>query len=309
MTFNRRKFIQTAGIGAAIAGAVPAAMAQSESGNATFAGKTAFITGGARGIGRACAEELAKEGANIVLYDVAGQIETVKYPLATRKDLADAKSAVEALGVRCLAVQGDVRDRADLESAMAEAVSTFGRLDFIVANAGITQIGALDQFTDEEGQTVLDVNLGGVIKTVQAALPILREQKSGRLVLVSSVTGRAGSDRFPIYCSTKWGVIGLAKSVALMMGPHNVTCNAVCPTLVHTKLLDNEYILGTISPDNPSIEVFNAYAAQTIHPMGVGLYEPARVGQAVKFLCGPDADLISGEVLDIGAAANARFNA
>lgn len=273
-----------------------------------FAGKSAFVTGGARGIGYSCAKALAKSGANIMLYDIAGQIEHVPYPLATPEDLAAAKSNIEALGVKCIAVQGDVRDGARQKKAMAEAVTQFGSLDMVIVNAGITQIGAIENFSDEEIAVVLDVNLAGAIKSVQAAVPILRNQNSGRLVLISSVTGRAGSARFPIYAASKWGVIGLAKSTALHLGKSNVTCNAVCPTLVRTKLLDNEYILKALIPDNPSMEVFDQAARQR-HVLPVGFFGPERVADTVKFLCSDAAALTSGDVFDIGAGANANFPA
>ena len=271
----------------------------------SFKGKCAFITGGARGIGLACAEELAKAGVNIVLYDIAGQLDTIPYALATADDLQRAKSTIESHGVKCLTVRGDVRDRGKLEAAVDQAVATFGSLDFVIGNAGVTQVGQLDEFTDEHVQTVVDINLGGVIKTVQAAIPHLRKQKSGRILLMASVTGRMGSDLFPVYSSTKWGVIGLAKSTALLMASHNVTCNALCPTLVNTKLLDNEYVLKSLFPQAPKLETFDAIAKNTFHPMGVGFYEPMRVAQAAKFFLSPDAELISGEVFDIGAGMNA----
>jgi NAD(P)-dependent dehydrogenase (short-subunit alcohol dehydrogenase family) len=178
-----------------------------------------------------------------------------------------------------------------------------------VGNAGITQIGPIESFSEEELSLVIDINLKGVIKTVQAATPVLREQKSGRIVLMSSVTGRAGSAAFPIYSATKWGVIGVTKSTALALGPHNVTCNAVCPTLVNTKLLDNEYILSSIAPGQTlTVEQFNE-GAKGRHILPVGLYEPSHVGEAVAFLCGDGASLISGDVFDVGAGLNAQWPA
>ena len=295
--------------GVAVAGATVAdTVSGKETGSPEFHNQCAFITGGARGIGFACAEEMARAGANIVLYDVAQPIKHIPYPLASVEDLQNAKSAIEAYGVRCMTVQGDVRDSHKIKQSMERAVREFGGLHHIIVNAGVTQIGVLDQLTDDEVQTVLDINLGGAIKTVQAALPYLREQKSGRILLMASVTGRVGSERFPVYSSTKWGVIGLTKSTALLMAKYNVTCNALCPTLVHTKLLDNEYILNAISPDNPKFEVFDGYA-KGYHPMGVGLYDPIHVAKAARFFLGEASSLVSGEVFDIGAGYNAQLNA
>ncbi len=299
-----------AGIGLA-AGALASAssaMAQSQT-TGEYAGKTAFVTGAARGIGRACAEALAAGGANVVIFDIAEQIPDVPYPLATAEDLADTKAAIEAMGVGCISVQGDVRDFEAQKSAVDQAISEFGSLDFAIANAGITQIGALEGFDEAELSLVIDINLKGVIKTVQAATPIMREQGSGRMILMSSVTGRAGSANFPVYSATKWAVIGLAKSTALALGKSNVTCNAVCPTLVHTKLLDNDYILSSIVPGQSlTFEQFNE-GAKGRHILPVGLYEPSRIGDCVRFLCGEGAALISGDVFDVGAGLNAQFPA
>lgn len=289
---------------AAMLGAV-ASEQPSEQAAREFEGRTAFVTGGARGIGFATAKVLAEAGANVVLYDIAEQLEDVPYPLATAEDLASAKAEIESLGVGCIAIQGDVRDGELPNSAMAQAVAEFGSLDFVIANAGITQIGTLDMFSDDEISLVLDINLIGAIKTVQAAMPIMQEQNSGRIVLMSSVTGRGGSSMFPIYSASKWAMIGIAKSTAQQMGPYNVTANAVCPDLVHTKLLDNDYILGAISPDNPSWEVFDEMG-KGFHPLPVGAYEPVHVGNLIRFICSDAAMYISGDVFDIQAGANSQ---
>ena len=302
-----------AGLGAAAAFAQGAqaqdAQAQDAAAQGELAGKTAFVTGAARGIGRAIAESLAAGGANVALFDIAEQIPDVPYPLASRGDLEAATAAVEANGVGALAVAGDVRDFAAQKQAIDQAVERFGGLDIVIANAGITQIGALETFDEEALSLVIDINLKGVIKTIQAATPILRAQGSGRIVTLSSVTGRAGSASFPVYSATKWGVIGITKSTALALGPHNVTCNAVCPTLVHTKLLDNDYVLSNLVPGQTlTFDQFNE-GAKGRHILPVGLFEASRVGDCVRFLCGPQAALISGDVFDVGAGLNAQFPA
>ncbi len=306
---NRRALLAgAAGLGLAAGLSRTAGAASHETAPGEFAGRCAFITGGARGIGLSCAEALAAAGADIVLYDVAGQIEHVKYPLATAEDLAAAKTRIEALGVKCVAVQGDVRDGARQKTAMQEAAATFGGVDFVIANAGITQVGPLDIFSDAEIDVVLDVNLAGAMKTLQAAIPIMREQKSGRIVLMSSITGRRGSEYFPVYSASKWGMIGLAKSTARLLAKSNVTCNAVCPSLVRTKLLDNDYILGTMIPNNPTIEAADAGARQ-MHLLPVGLYGPEHVANTVKFICSDAAAYISGDVFDIAAGTNTEMPA
>lgn len=304
---TRRSVLGAAAATVGAATLVGTASAQGTAGE--FAGKTAFITGAARGIGRASAEALAAGGANIVLFDIAGQIPEVPYPLATPEDMAETKAVIDAMGVGCLSVQGDVRDLGVQKAAIDQAVAEFGSVDFAVANAGITQVGFIETFDEDELSLVIDINLKGVIKTIQAATPVMRAQNSGRMVLMSSVTGRAGSANFPIYSSTKWAVIGLAKSTALALGRSNVTCNAICPTLVHTKLLDNEYVLSQIVPGQPlTFEQFNE-GAKGRHVLPVGLYAPSHVAESVRFLCSDAAALISGDVFDIGAGLNAQFPA
>jgi len=311
---DRRQFLTGAAATAAalslgLASGTSTVQAQEEVSDQEFAGRCAFITGGARGIGFATAEVLAQAGANIVLYDIADQIEHVPYELATEEDLANAKATIESYGVQCLAIKGDVRDGDLLKDSANQAVSEFGHLDFMFANAGIGQFGPLNRFSQAEVDVVLDINLGGVIRTVQAAIPIMRGQNSGRIILNASITGRRGEPYTPVYSSAKWGVIGLAKGTALLMGRHNVTCNAIAPSFVHTKLLDNPYALAAVSPENPSWEGFNAWARQSLHALPIGAFDPIHVANVVRFLCSDAAALISGEVYDIAAGANANFTA
>ena len=309
-TDTTRRAILTGGAVAGLAaGLVQPASAQSETPAREFDGKTAFVTGGARGIGLGCAEALAARGANVVLFDIAAQIPEVPYPLASADDLATAKTTVEAYGVQCLAIAGDVRDFEAQKAAMDRAVSELGGLDFVVANAGITQPGSLEQFSEEELSLIIDINLKGVIKTIQAATPILREQGSGSIVTMSSVTGRAGSDRFPVYGATKWAVIGLTKSTALALGPHGVRVNALCPTLCRTPLLENDHVLSTMVPGVTLTWDQFEEVAKGIHVLPVGFYGPEHVGSVAAFLCSEASDMVSGDVFDIGAGANANFPA
>ena len=321
---TRRQLLSTGAIGVAAAATAAVlgtpAVAQNTAADVTaqqpspeqtgeFTGQCAFITGGARGIGYACAEEFAKAGANIVLYDIADNISTVKYPLATEQDLARAKSNIEALGVNCIAIKGDVRDSVQLKAATNRAVQEFGSLDILVVNAGVTHVGVLDEFPDDEVQTVIDINLTGAIKTTQAALPIMRKQNAGRIVMISSLLGRIGNGDFSVYASTKWGLIGFAKSTALAMAKHNVTCNSVCPGWVRTKLADNDYILNAVSPTNPNFESVIEVAKENYHPLPIGAYEPVDIARVVKMFCGQATAMITGEVFDISQGQNARFNA
>lgn len=310
---QRRAFvIGAASAGAALASLGAAAQLRAQETNAPvsdFEGKTAFVTGAARGIGLACADALAARGANVVILDVAEQIAEVPYPLATQADLDAAKAQIEAHGVSCIALKGDVRDMAAQQQAVSAAMDNFGSVDFVIPNAGITQTGFLEELSEDEVNLVLDINLKGVIKTIQAVTPILRQQNFGRIVTMSSVTGRMGAQRFPVYSAAKWAVIGLTKTTAEALAPHNVTVNALCPTFVRTGLLENDYVLSTMVPGVAlKWADFEGFAKQ-IHLMSTGFYGPEHVGALAAFLCSDGASLISGDVFDIAAGLNARFPA
>ena len=137
----------------------------------------------------------------------------------------------------------------------------------------------------------------------------MREQNSGGITIISSVLGRMGDEWFPIYSGTKWAVIGLAKSTALMMGKHNVTCNAICPTVVKTNLMNNEYVLGAMSPQNPTWEGLEELMKQWRNPLPMGAYQPSEIGELVKYFASNDAKKITGEVFGVTAGLFARNTA
>jgi len=313
---SRRDAIKTVILGAtavatsSVLGAGTISAQDKVSGLATkeLIGKTAFITGGARGIGLATAEELAKAGANIVLYDIAsGQIPNVGYLVANESDLLAAKAKIEALGVKCLAIKGDVRNRKALEIAMGQTVTNFGSLDIVVANAGVSQAGNIEEFSEQDISVVFDINIAGVIKTTQAAAPIMKKQKSGRIIYISSALGRMGNELFPIYTSSKWAVIGFAKSAALAYGQFNILCNVVCPGLVHTKLADNSYVLSKMMPNDPN-PTFNRVSEmlRPSNPIPIGHLEPIDIAKAVMFFAGDATAKVTGEVFDISYGSLAR---
>jgi NAD(P)-dependent dehydrogenase (short-subunit alcohol dehydrogenase family) len=276
--------------------------------NQELEGKTAFITGGARGFGLAIAEELAKAGANIMLYDIASRaLPNVQYPIGTERDLEQAKARIEALGVRCLTFKGDVRDRDAQERAMDQAVKTFGSLDIVVANAGISQAGAIEQFSSEEISTVFEINVGGVIKTTQAAVRFMKPQGSGRIIFISSALGRMGNELFPIYTSTKWAVIGFAKSAALSYGKFNILCNTIAPGLANTPLADNDFMLRKMLPGepNPTFAMLSE-KFKPGNPIPVGHVEPVDVAKAVLFFAGSATSKVTGEVFDLSYGSLAR---
>ncbi|NER85191.1 MAG: SDR family NAD(P)-dependent oxidoreductase [Leptolyngbya sp. SIO1D8] len=273
-----------------------------------LSGKTAFITGGARGIGLACGEALAAKGANIALFDIAEtNVPNVQYPLASERDLREAKGRIEALGARCLTFKGDVRDLEAQKRAIRSIVDEFGSLDIVVANAGVSQAGAIEEFSSDDISTVFEINVGGVIKTTQAAAPNMQRQNGGRIIYISSALGRMGNELFPVYTPTKWAVIGFAKSAALTYGKSNILCNVVAPGLVDTPLADNPTVLSKLMPgvDNPTFEAVTE-AGIAGSPLNVAHLEVEDVAHAVAFFAGEATSKVSGEVFDVSYGSLSR---
>ncbi|XWN33560.1 MAG: SDR family NAD(P)-dependent oxidoreductase [Devosia sp.] len=311
-TVSRRSALRFGALGAV--GAAAAMMqsgpadAQSRNSQGELAGKTAFITGGARGIGLASAEALARAGANIALFDIAEvDVPNVQYPLASEADLLSAKERIEAIGARCLTFKGDVREKAAQDEAMAQTVDALGSLDIVLANAGVSQAGAIEEFSADDISTVFDINVAGVVKTTQAAVPHMRAQGGGRIIYVSSGLGRVGNELFPVYAPTKWAVIGFAKSAALSYGADNIMCNVVAPGLVRTPLADNDVVLSKLMPgvSNPTFDAVSAAIAPS-SPIGIGHHEVEDIANAVLFFAGNATARMTAEVLDVSYGSNAR---
>ncbi|MEM7489520.1 MAG: SDR family NAD(P)-dependent oxidoreductase [Pseudomonadota bacterium] len=303
---RRRALGGTLGAAAAAFAGVSAARAQTAPAG-ELSGKTAFITGGARGIGLASAEAMAKAGANIVLFDIATpSLPHVSYPLPSEADLAAAQARIEALGAQCMTYRGDVRSLEDQQDAMQQAVDRFGSLDIVLANAGVGHAGAIADATAGEISTLYEVNVGGYMKTTQAAVPHLRAAGGGRIIYISSGLARTGNDIFGVYGSTKWAVNGFAKSAAIAYGRDNIMCNVVAPGLVRTPFADNASVLGTMMPnaETPTFDAVSDMIAQGT-PIGVGHLEPEEVAESVMFFTSAATRNMTGEVLDVsyGSAA------
>ena len=262
-------------------------------------GRVALITGAARGQGRSHAVALAAEGADIVACDVPRPMATVGYPLATRDDLSVTARLVEERGRRCLVVPLDVRDATAVDAAVDQTVSELGHLDVVVANAGVVSTGPLVEVTDESWDELVATNLTGAFHTLRAALPVMRAQRFGRIVVTSSMGGRMGIPNLAAYNATKWGVIGVAKSVALEVAKEGVTVNVVCPTTVQTPM---------VQPD-PDQDVPDDLIRQFLrgNPVPKPWIQPEDVSRAVLYLV-TDPGLVTGSVLEIGLGSSARMH-
>lgn len=177
-----------------------------------FENKVAFITGAAHGQGRATALALAKEGADIVAFDVAKKIEYPAYSFGTSDELKSLKEEVEALGRRCLIAAGDVRDDKSITDAVDRAIAEFGKIDILFNNAGICAYATVDKMTDEEWDAMIDINLKGPFIVTRRVVPHMMEAKSGVIINNSSVMGLRGGNRLSHYTASKWGLTGLTKA-------------------------------------------------------------------------------------------------
>jgi (+)-trans-carveol dehydrogenase len=269
-------------------------------------GKVAFITGAARGQGRAHAVRLAQEGADIIAVDICKQIESVAIPLSTPEDLAETADLVKGHNRRIYTAEVDVRDYAALKAAVDAGVEQLGRLDIIVANAGIGNGGnTLDKTSEEDWTDMIDVNLGGVWKTVKAGVPhILAGGQGGSIILTSSVGGLKAYPHTGHYVAAKHGVVGLMRTFAVELGQHMIRVNSVHPTNVNTPLFMNEPTMKLFRPDleNPGPDDLKVIA-QMMHTLPIGWVEPEDVSNAVLFLASDESRYVTGVTLPIDAGS------
>ncbi|MGH3804565.1 MAG: mycofactocin-coupled SDR family oxidoreductase, partial [Pseudonocardiaceae bacterium] len=196
-----------------------------------LAGKTAFITGAARGQGRAHAVRLAEEGANIIALDICRDLDTAPYAGSTTEDLDHTVKLVEAAGGRILAVEADVRLSREIESAVEKGIEAFGGIDVLAVNAGIAGYGQAIELTETDWQEMIDINLTGAWKTVRAVAPSMVDAgRGGSIILTSSAAGMIAFPNLAHYSAAKHGLIGLMKVLAVELAPKSIRVNVVCPS-------------------------------------------------------------------------------
>ena len=265
-------------------------------------GKVAFITGAARGQGRAHAVRMAQEGADIIAVDICKQIDSVQIPLSTPEDLAETADLVKGHNRRIYTAEVDVRDFDALKAAVDAGVEQMGRLDIIVANAGIGNGGAtLDKTSEPDWTDMIDVNLGGVWKTVKAGVPhILAGGRGGSIILTSSVGGLKAYPHTGHYVAAKHGVVGLMRTFAVELGAQNIRVNSVHPTNVNTPLFMNEGTMKLFRPDleNPGPDDMKV-VGQLMHTLPIGWVEPEDIANAVLFLASDESRYITGVTLPV----------
>jgi SDR family mycofactocin-dependent oxidoreductase len=274
--------------------------------NKPLDGRVALVTGAARGQGRAHALRLANDGADIIAIDICGPVsDSITYPPATSEQLADTVSGVEATGRNILARTVDVRDLAAQQQVVAEGIERFGRLDILVVNAGVLSWGRLFEMTEEQWDTIIEVNLSGAWKTVRAAVPaMIKAGNGGSVIMVSSVAGLKATPGNGHYSAAKHGMVGITNALALEVGEFGIRVNSVHPYSIDTPMIERDAMteIFTRHPD-----YLHSFAPMPLKPpsqLAAGLADPGfmtpeDVSDVVAWLASDGSRYISGSQLAI----------
>lgn len=273
--------------------------------NGSLEGRVAFVTGAARGQGRAHAARLASDGADIIAIDICRPIsDTITYPAPTSEDLAETVRLVEAEGRKVLAREVDIRDLAALQQVVADGIEQFGRLDVVVANAGVLSWGRMFEMSEEQWDTVIDVNLNGTWRTVRAAVPAMIEAgNGGSIVIVSSSAGTKATPGNGHYSASKHGLVAITNALAIEVGEFGIRVNSIHPYSIDTPMVEPDAMM----------EIFGKYPAflhsfkpMPYHPVNhdgkKGLKEfmtPEEVSDVVSWLASDGSATISGSQIAV----------
>ncbi len=260
-----------------------------------FTNQVAFITGAAHGQGRASAIALAAERVRIAAFDIARPMKYPGYEMGSEDDLATLKRHCGEAGSECITFTGDVRSDADLKKAVDETVARFGRIDILFNNAGICAYGPVLEMTEEEWDAMIDINLKGAWLAARHVIPHMIKQRHGVIINNSSIAGMRGMNRLSHYAASKWGLVGLTKSWAIELAPHNIRVNSIHPTGVNTPMNDGLAFLEGSTPQ----EIAGRSAGNLLP---VPWIESEDVAQAVVYLASDAGRYITGTqfVIDAG---------
>jgi SDR family mycofactocin-dependent oxidoreductase len=266
-------------------------------------GKVAFISGVARGQGRSHAVRLAQEGCDIIGFDICRDVETVPYPGATRADLDETVRLVEKEGRRCLLDTADVRDLAAVQDIVDRGVAEFGRLDIIVANAGIMSMAPTLEMSEDVWDTMIEVNLTGVWKTLRASAPkMVQAGNGGSIVITSSAGATMCYPNAGHYCSAKAGLVALMRTLTKELAPLNIRVNTVHPTTTATDMVFNDATYRLFLPDeeHPTKEQYIAVAGRE-NLLPIDHIEPVDISNAILYLVSDDARYVTGTTHEVTA--------
>lgn len=268
-------------------------------------GRVAFVTGAARGQGRAHAIRLAGEGADIIAIDVCGPIsDTITYPLGSSEELAETVRAVEATGRKVLSREVDVRDLAALQQVVADGIEQFGRLDILVANAGVLSWGRLFEMSEEQWNAVIDVNLNGTWKTIRAAVPAMIEAgNGGSIIIVSSSAGLKATPGNGHYAASKHGLTSLTNSLALEVGEYGIRVNSIHPYSIDTPMVEKEAMMELFGKFPSFIHSFKPFPYRPVSQEGASSLQDfmtaEEVSDVVAWLAGDGSMTISGSQINV----------
>ncbi|AXN42925.1 putative NAD-dependent oxidoreductase [Mycobacterium marinum] len=263
-------------------------------------GRVAFVTGAARAQGRSHAVRLAREGADIIAMDICGPVsESITYAPATAADLSETIRAVESEGRKVLARQADVRDSAALQQLVADGVEEFGRLDVVVANAGVLGWGRLWELTDEQWDTVIGVNLSGTWRTLRAAVPAMIEAgNGGSIIVVSSSAGLKATPGNGHYAASKHGLVALTNTLAIELGEYDIRVNSIHPYSVETPMIEPDVMMQVFGEHPRFLHSFPPMPLQY-----KGLMTSEEVSDVVVWLAGDGSGTLSGAQIPVDKGA------
>ena len=276
-------------------------------------GKVAVVTGAARGIGRAIAVEMAANGADVVVVDIAGPVSPASDAKpATPDELAETVRQIKAYGRRTEAVRADIRDIAALRTLADKVEADYGKIDIVVANAAIQRWKPLLEMQDSDWRDVIDNNLNGTANTIRAFAPKMVPRRHGRIIVLSSMQGKHGTKDAASYSASKWGILGLMKSAALELGQYDITVNALIPGLVDTPLTRYEKRLsesmgetGRKTVEDPTPQEAWDVRAPTV-ALKIGWLQPDDISPAAVFLASDAAAMVTGAEYEVTGGDSAK---
>jgi SDR family mycofactocin-dependent oxidoreductase len=275
-------------------------------------GKVAFITGAARGQGRSHAVLLAEEGADIIATDICQDVpEGTIVPLATKADLDETGRLVEATGRKVITGRADVRNFADLENAVAEGISAFGKIDIVCANAGIVYVANTWEIPEEAWDAMIDTNLKGVWNTLRATLPSMLERGGGgSIIITTSNAAHVNMAGTAHYSAAKAGAAALARVLANELGwlKSDIRVNCVEPTSVFTSMVNNEVMFKRFRPDleQPTVgDVQHLFYGQNL--LNIPWVDPIDISRAVLWLASDQSRYVTGISLPVDAGSSIKM--
>lgn len=261
-------------------------------------GKVAFITGAARGQGRAAALAMAREGADIACLDICHNLDGVLYDLSTKEDMEKTIAEITALGRKALAFYGDVRNYAEIKTAVDETIGALGKIDIMVNDAGIAGLGAAHELPEEEWDVMLDINLKGVWLGCKAVLPHMIGRQSGNIISYASVAGVKGLPFAVHYSCAKWGVIALTKTLAQELAPYKIRVNCIGPGTCDTGMVGGLAEIMGVDHAEAADELSSGHLISKIIP-------PEATAAAALWLASDDSQYVTGHNLMVDSGWSA----